>query len=109
MNKLLEIFKNRKLIWDGLRNNLIKSEHIEALYEERVSICNACPYLKEKGSNLCTVPGTQPCCPECGCSLAVKLRSPDAECPKKLWKAVMTAQEADLLNRNINGSDSEKR
>lgn len=109
MNKLLEIFQNRKLIWDGLKNNLIKSEHIEALYLDRNAICNKCPYMIEKGDKQCSIPGTDPCCPECGCSLAVKLRSPNAECPKGFWKAVMTDQEAQLLNTNLNESNKNDR
>lgn len=101
----MEIFKNRSAIWQGLRNNLIKQDHIEALYQERKEICNDCPFMKEKGSLLCTMPGTEPCCPECGCSLAIKLRSPDATCPKNFWSAVMTNQEANLLNTNLNAED----
>jgi hypothetical protein len=38
----------------------------------------------------CMIVGTHPCCSACGCSLSMKLRSPDSECahpdgPK--WKA----------------------
>jgi len=29
----------------------------------------------------CVVTGTQPCCSICGCSLSLKLRSLDSECP----------------------------
>lgn len=109
MNKLLEVFKNRRLIWDGLRNNIIKQEHIEALYAERNDICAKCPFFQEKGPFHCSVPGTDPCCPECGCSLAIKLRSPNAECPKGLWKAVMTDQEAQLLKTNLDEQNKEDR
>ncbi len=28
----------------------------------------------------CALPGTQPCCSECGCSLGFKLRAMDAYC-----------------------------
>jgi hypothetical protein len=89
-----------------LKNNLIKQDHIEALYEERKEICDGCPFMKEKGSLLCTMPGTQPCCPECGCSLAVKLRSPDAACPKNFWGPVMTNQEVHLLNIHLNAENT---
>jgi hypothetical protein len=39
----------------------------------------------------CMLVGTQPCCSACGCSLSMKLRSPDSECahpdgPK--WRGV---------------------
>jgi hypothetical protein len=37
------------------------------------------------------MPGTQPCCSDCGCSLGLKLRSPDSSCPHPegpKWKEV---------------------
>jgi hypothetical protein len=39
----------------------------------------------------CAVVGTQPCCAVCGCSLALKLRSLESECPHPdgpKWKEV---------------------
>ena len=45
-----------------------------------MKICNLCPLLDKKGDN-CALPGTQPCCTKCGCSIAFKLRALEAECP----------------------------
>jgi hypothetical protein len=47
--------------------------------------------LVDRIGHSCVMPGTQPCCSDCGCSLALKLRSPDSSCthpdgPK--WEAV---------------------
>jgi len=49
--------------------------------------------------NSCLVPGTQPCCAECGCSLEFKLRAMSAECPLGKWKAVMSEETEDKLNK----------
>jgi len=47
------------------------------------------------------MPGTQPCCGECGCSMGFKLRSLSSSCPIDKWEAVLTEEEEDELNKNI--------
>lgn len=106
--QLMEAFKNRRAIWEGLRNNIFKQEHVEAVYESRLDICKDCEFVKEKGTELCAVPGTGPCCPECGCSWSVKLRSLSASCPRGKWDAVLTEQEEQLLNLNLNEDTTSK-
>jgi hypothetical protein len=56
-----------------------------------MEICKSCPLMDIIGHS-CLVHGTHPCCAACGCSLSLKLRSPDSECahpdgPK--WKEVI--------------------
>lgn len=60
-----------------------------------MAICKICPYIDNNGTK-CYVPGTQPCCSKCGCSLSLKLRSlasgcGDEENPK--WNAILTEEE----------------
>jgi len=53
-------------------------------------ICEKCPLIDNTGFN-CLVPGTNPCCSECGCSLSLKLRSLESSCPHPegpKWKEV---------------------
>lgn len=111
---LAEIFKNRKKIWEGLRNNIFRDEHVEAVYEERNSVCRSCQNFDETGSG-CHISGTAPCCNKntggCGCSLALKLRSLSTDCPLGKWKAVVTSQEEDMiksqiLNKNMSNGSS---
>lgn len=55
-----------------------------------MEICKACPLIDLAGIK-CLMPGTQPCCGECGCSMSMKLRSPDSSCPHPdgpKWKEV---------------------
>ena len=52
--------------------------------------CKKCPLLDTTGTS-CAVVGTQPCCSVCGCSLALKLRSLESECPHPdgpKWKEI---------------------
>jgi hypothetical protein len=107
---LTEIFKNRTLIWEGLKNKLFRDEHVEAVYLDRRAICDGCDHKDIEGSK-CAVPGTKPCCSLCGCSLSLKLRSLASECPAKKWEAVVTQQEEEMirqqiLNNRLNGTES---
>ena len=43
------------------------------------------------------MPGTQPCCGECGCSLALKIRSLSSGCPISKWDAMLTDEEENKL------------
>lgn len=68
-----------------------------------MKICNLCPLLDAKGDK-CGVPGTQPCCSECGCSLALKLRSLESSCPYPggpKWEAA-TNESNQHSNQNSN-------
>ena len=74
-----KVWDARKQILEGIRNNVFKSEAIEAIAEERNKICMACDQYDTKGDS-CLVPGTQPCCGACGCSLKLKQRSLSSGC-----------------------------
>jgi len=90
MKTLIKIWNSKHLIWQGVINKLFKKDPIEVLYRERKAICMNCELVDRIGHS-CVMPGTQPCCSDCGCSLGLKLRSPDSACthpdgPK--WKEV---------------------
>jgi hypothetical protein len=101
LNNTIKIWKERNKIFEGVRNNIFKKEHIEEIAFSRNEVCVKCPYLDVKGDK-CAVIGTQPCCSECGCSLKLKTRSLSSECPKGFWQAVTTQQEEDLIRQSIN-------
>ena len=77
---IIQIWNNKRLIIQGLCNTIFKSDPVEKIARERLLICRTCLLYDGKGTN-CSMPGTQPCCGECGCSLALKLRSMDSSCP----------------------------
>lgn len=108
MNSILKIWKNRKLIAEGIRNNVFKQDHIEALAKERDDICRTCDEYDIDGTK-CEVPGTNPCCGICGCSLAIKTRALASSCPYKLskWDAVVTEEQEDQINYQINNEEQD--
>lgn len=101
LNNAIKIWKERGKIFEGVRNNIFKKEHIEEIAAQRNETCIKCIYIDLKGSK-CAVTGTQPCCSECGCSLKLKLRSLSSDCPKDYWSAVTTQQEEELIRVSIN-------
>lgn len=94
MKKIKEIWRNRKLIFEGIRNSLFRKRYIERVAAERMAICNQCDELDVKGEH-CVWPGSQPCCAECGCSLEYKTRSLSSSCPYEYWVALEEEYEDD--------------
>jgi len=107
-NKYLNAFKNRKQILEGIKNKLFRKEHIEAEAAKRWAECKECPSLDAEGKH-CLVGGTQPCCKECGCSLALKTRSLSSECPLGHWGAVMEDDLEMALKDSLNYKDPDDR
>ncbi len=107
MKGVKKIFQNRNQILEGIKNKLFKKEHVEAIAKDRWQICIKCESLDVKGDK-CTMPATQPCCGECGCSLGFKLRSLSSACPSDKWKAVLTEDEEDKLNKSIDDGQDER-
>lgn len=97
---LLKVWKNKGKILEGIKNRIFKQEHVEEIFEERLGVCQKCIEYDLEGKN-CYVPGTQPCCGECGCSLSLKLRSLSSECGLSKWDAVLNEDEEDKLNEQL--------
>jgi hypothetical protein len=101
LNNTIKIWKERNKIFEGVKNNIFKKEHIEEIAFSRNEVCVKCPFIDLKGDK-CAVIGTQPCCSECGCSLKLKTRSLSSACPKGFWLAVTSQEEEDLIRQSIN-------
>jgi len=101
---IFKIWKNKGQILEGIANSIFKHEDVEAVAEYRMFVCKNCKLYDEKGEG-CMVPGTSPCCNEklggCGCSLSLKTRAMSSECPFKKWKAEMSEDEEDMLNKKL--------
>lgn len=95
--KLIDIWKNRKQIMEGIKNSVIRDEFVEEIASYRMDICTSCVYKDIEGKE-CLVSGTQPCCGLCGCSLEFKTRALSSECPDKRWFAVVTEEDEDELD-----------
>tara|TARA_R110000751_G_scaffold44315_1_gene101487 strand:+ start:2814 stop:3152 length:339 start_codon:yes stop_codon:yes gene_type:complete len=97
--KYLDVFKNIDKITEGIKNNIFKKEHIEAVATDRFQYCIKCSLYDAEGKS-CMAPGTQPCCSDCGCSLTFKVRSLSSECPKGYWDALMSEEiETKLITK----------
>lgn len=103
---LKQIFNNRKLILEGIKNNIFKKEHVEEIAYARLNLCKKCINYDDEGTG-CLVPGTAPCCNKntggCGCSLSLKTRALSSGCPLPIpkWKAILTEKEEDILNQQL--------
>ena len=73
-----------KYILSGWYYKLFKNNRIEKLASKRMQICRECPLYDLNGKK-CAVPGTGPCCGDCGCALSAATRSPDYSCPQNKW------------------------
>ena len=91
---LKKIWKDRNKILEGITNAIIRDEFVEDVAKHRMEVCDAC----ELNGDKCLVPGTAPCCNDCGCSLAFKTRSLSSECPQNKWKALLSEEEEDKLD-----------
>lgn len=97
MSRAAEIWKNRKQIMEGIKNSVIRDAFVEKVAEERLKVCYGCPRKDDKGKS-CVMPGTQPCCNLCGCSLSFKTRSLSSDCPDLRWTALITEEDEDKLD-----------
>ena len=93
---LKKIWKNRKQIYEGIKNSVMRDDFVEKISAKRMAICTECLEIDLKGFK-CEVPGTQPCCGNCGCSLAFKTRALSSECPIGEWQALMSESDEDKL------------
>jgi hypothetical protein len=99
---IAQVWKDKRLIFQGIRYKLFKNDLVEEVYLERRAACSTCPFRTYKSSE-CMVPGTQPCCSKCGCSLSLKLRSLSSECPVGKWDAYFTEEQEVKYNIQKNG------
>jgi len=100
LQKIRKIWKSKWLILEGVFNYYFTRKKIERIASYRSDICTTCPLIDLVGTK-CEIPGTQPCCGDCGCSLKYKTRSMSSECPQGRWFAVMTEEEEDEINSKL--------
>jgi len=83
MKNLITNPKTWKFILKGLYLYYIKGKKSNIETTKQWAICMGCEYVDNKGDK-CLMPGTQPCCGYCGCSLRLKIVSGD-HCPIQKW------------------------
>jgi hypothetical protein len=80
----MNVLNKVKQILQGWWYRWFPNPEIEKIAAERMRICANCPFIDFTGKH-CAVPKTEPCCSDCGCSLAAATRSPEYSCPKNKW------------------------
>ena len=100
INKLLGALGNLSQIAEGIKNKIFKKDDIEAVANLRWMECKVCPLLDREGKH-CAVPGSKPCCADCGCSIALKIRSMSSDCPKGRWDSIMTPEMEHDFKKQI--------
>jgi hypothetical protein len=100
MKDVIKIWKEKGKILEGIKNNIFRNADVEHIAAERMSICETCPFIDLTGST-CMVPGTQPCCAKCGCSLALKTRALSAACDAGKWLAIVSHEEQIIIDRHL--------
>lgn len=108
IGKLLNGVKNISQVYEGVKNKIFKREYVEQIADHRWQVCKECEHLDLKG-NQCAAPGTQPCCADCGCSLAFKTRSLASACPKGKWKELMSDQDEKALFEQLVENENKQR
>jgi hypothetical protein len=92
LQELRKIWNNKQQILEGFKNSIIKDEFVESIAELRNEICKSCSFYDTVGTG-CMVPGTQPCCSDCGCNLHMKQRSLSSPCGQGKWDAITDEDE----------------
>lgn len=105
MRDVIKIWKEKGKILEGIKNNIFRNADVENIAAERMSICETCPDLDTRG-NSCIVPGTQPCCSLCGCSLGLKTRALSAACDGHKWLAIVSPEEQIIIDRHLSQEDN---
>jgi len=101
MTGILEIWKKRGKILEGIKNSVFTKQHVEEIALKRKAICDSCPNLDTAGDT-CFIPGSQPCCSLCGCKLSFKQRALSDRCDEGRWDSILSDQEEEALNTALN-------
>lgn len=100
---LIQLWKKKGKILEGIRNAIFKREDVESIAEERLRICrsNKCGYHDAEGRSEAAVVKGAESCASCGCKLSWKSRALSDECPEGYWKRVLTETEEAVLKEKL--------
>lgn len=91
-------------IYEGWRNKLVPPAHLKKVIEEttkeRMNICMGCPHYSEnaKKNGYKTI-RTDVHCSDCGCTLSAKTACLSCECPMNKWKAVLSHEQQQEIEK----------
>jgi len=102
MSSLIKnIWKNKKLILEGLVNKVLAKEEVTKVANERKLICLKCPLHSHNAKKLIGYSSDRidDHCILCGCNIELKTYSLHSSCPDTppKWSAVVDNEEENLL------------
>lgn len=83
MKKYKKIWKNRKLILNGILNRLFPTPTTKEIAEYRLDLCRGCKYYDPKGESEAAILKGEPACSICGCNIFLLTASMDAICSRE--------------------------
>jgi hypothetical protein len=90
-------------IYEGWKNHLLPKKElkneISKVANERIAICESCFYHSKNRSNYKSLRKDDHCT-DCGCTLAAKTKCMSCSCPRDKWKAVITKEEENIIDKN---------
>jgi len=109
MGLLKDIWKNRSLIEEGLRNKFFPPKDLKQLIDdtviERKSICYQCPFMSENAKKLFNYKTQRfdKHCSKCGCNLELKTSSLNSSCPDNppRWESVVSDDDFSNIKQTI--------
>jgi hypothetical protein len=106
---LIELWKKKDKIFEGIMHSVFKREDVEAIAEKRLAICrsNTCGYHDPEGQSANAVLKGAESCASCGCKLAWKTRALSDGCPIGLWQPVLTDIEDAALKEKLGITEEE--
>lgn len=100
-NKIQKLWRDKWKIVEGIYNYLFLKRKYKKIVKRREAICKTCIDYNESGDK-CFMPGTQPCCGVCGCSLKFLQNSLSSGCERGKWHAVLSEEEENNLTEYLN-------
>jgi hypothetical protein len=104
---LIEFWKKKDKILDGITHSIFKRQDIEQLAQKRLAMCrsNTCQQYDPQGQSPNAVLKGAESCGACGCKLAWKTRALSDGCPLGFWLPVLTDVEESLLKEKLGITD----
>lgn len=107
---LIEIWKEKNQIVEGIKNSVFKKEDVEEVANQRLAICrtNACGFYDPEGKSENAYFRGIESCGQCGCNLTWLTRSLSSSCSliheegrTPLWDAVLSKEENNDLKEKL--------
>jgi len=109
MGLLREIWKNKDLIIDGIKNKYLTTgdikEEINKIADSRKVICSVCPFMSENAKKVFNYKTQRfdKHCTKCGCNIDLKTHSLASSCPDNppRWDAIVSEDEFSNIEQIV--------